>query len=157
MIFIVSVVSDRFWLQALEHCLCAGEPINPEVMWKWKELTGLHIYEGYGQTETVKLIWEKAINLYLHSCSHNFMLDIHRSKKLLSIQVLIAGTFKGMKIKPGSFGKAAPRYDVQVTKQQILRLIFPAKWFVKFFVVLVEGSGWRWHHRTTRTGGKPGH
>lgn len=44
---------DRFQFQALEHCLCAGEPINPEVMSKWKELTGLDIYEGYGQTETV--------------------------------------------------------------------------------------------------------
>lgn len=31
-----------------------------------------------------------------------------------STQVLIAGTFKGMKIKPGSFGKASPGYDVQV-------------------------------------------
>lgn len=44
---------DRFQFQALEHCLCAGEPINPEVMSKWRELTGLDIYEGYGQTETV--------------------------------------------------------------------------------------------------------
>ncbi|XP_055059366.2 acyl-coenzyme A synthetase ACSM3, mitochondrial [Misgurnus anguillicaudatus] len=74
---------SRFQFQALEHCLCAGEPINPEVMWKWKELTGLNIYEGYGQTETV----------------------------------LIAGTFKGMKIKPGSFGKASPGYDVQVVDE----------------------------------------
>lgn len=29
-------------------------------------------------------------------------------------QVLIAGTFKGMEIRPGSFGKASPTYDVQV-------------------------------------------
>ena len=43
----------RFHFQALEHCLSAGEPINPEVMSKWRELTGLDIYEGYGQTETV--------------------------------------------------------------------------------------------------------
>uniref|UniRef100_A0A8C1PPV7 medium-chain acyl-CoA ligase n=1 Tax=Cyprinus carpio TaxID=7962 RepID=A0A8C1PPV7_CYPCA len=76
-------VNGRFMFKALEHCLCAGEPINPEVMWKWKELTGLDIYEGYGQTETV----------------------------------LIAGTFKGMKIKPGSFGKASPGYDVQVVDE----------------------------------------
>ncbi|XP_067308739.1 acyl-coenzyme A synthetase ACSM3, mitochondrial isoform X2 [Pseudorasbora parva] len=74
---------SRYKFQALEHCLCAGEPINPEVMLKWKELTGLDIYEGYGQTETV----------------------------------LIAGTFKGMKIKPGSFGKASPGYDVQVVDE----------------------------------------
>ena len=27
---------------------------------------------------------------------------------------MIAGTFKGMDIKPGSIGKASPAYDVQV-------------------------------------------
>uniref|UniRef100_A0A674AZW6 medium-chain acyl-CoA ligase n=1 Tax=Salmo trutta TaxID=8032 RepID=A0A674AZW6_SALTR len=67
----------------LQHCLCAGEPINPEVMGKWRNATGLDIYEGYGQTETV----------------------------------LIAGTFKGMKIKAGAFGKASPEYDVQVVDE----------------------------------------
>lgn len=33
---------------------------------------------------------------------------------LIIFQVLIAGTFKGMEIRPGSFGKASPAYDVQV-------------------------------------------
>ncbi|XP_058274080.1 acyl-coenzyme A synthetase ACSM3, mitochondrial isoform X1 [Hemibagrus wyckioides] len=75
---------SRFQFHSLEHCLCAGEPINPEVMSKWRELTGLDIYEGYGQTETV----------------------------------LIAGTFKGMEIRPGSFGKASPAYDVQVINEE---------------------------------------
>ncbi|XP_072337753.1 acyl-coenzyme A synthetase ACSM3, mitochondrial-like isoform X3 [Scyliorhinus torazame] len=39
--------------KSLQHCVSAGEPINPEVMEKWKKQTGLDIYEGYGQTETV--------------------------------------------------------------------------------------------------------
>lgn len=33
--------------------MSAGEPINPEVMEQWRRKTGLDIYEGYGQTETV--------------------------------------------------------------------------------------------------------
>ncbi|XP_043829731.1 acyl-coenzyme A synthetase ACSM3, mitochondrial isoform X2 [Dromiciops gliroides] len=37
----------------LKHCVTAGEPINPEVSEQWKNKTGLDIYEGYGQTETV--------------------------------------------------------------------------------------------------------
>ncbi|XP_055994798.1 acyl-coenzyme A synthetase ACSM3, mitochondrial [Sorex fumeus] len=37
----------------LKHCVSAGEPINPEVTEQWKHRTGLDIYEGYGQTETV--------------------------------------------------------------------------------------------------------
>uniref|UniRef100_A0A8C9VFJ0 medium-chain acyl-CoA ligase n=1 Tax=Scleropages formosus TaxID=113540 RepID=A0A8C9VFJ0_SCLFO len=73
-------VNGRYRFPNLEHCVSAGEPINPEVMERWKASTGLDIYEGYGQTETV----------------------------------LIAGTFKGMEIKPGSFGKPSPAYDVQI-------------------------------------------
>ena len=40
----------------LRHCVSAGEPLNPEVIEAWKAATGLTIYEGYGQTETVVLI-----------------------------------------------------------------------------------------------------
>jgi acetyl-CoA synthetase/medium-chain acyl-CoA synthetase len=40
----------------LRHCVTAGEPLNPEVMNRWKAATGLTLYEAYGQTETVVLI-----------------------------------------------------------------------------------------------------
>src|SRR6266404_5821266 len=40
----------------LRHCVSAGEPLNPEVFTAWKAATGLSIYDGYGQTETVILI-----------------------------------------------------------------------------------------------------
>uniref|UniRef100_A0A8C2PIS2 medium-chain acyl-CoA ligase n=1 Tax=Capra hircus TaxID=9925 RepID=A0A8C2PIS2_CAPHI len=39
--------------KSLKHCVSAGEPINPEVTEQWRNRTGLDIYEGYGQTETV--------------------------------------------------------------------------------------------------------
>ncbi len=41
----------RFDLSSIHHCTTAGEPLNPEVTKKWKELTGLQIYEGFGQSE----------------------------------------------------------------------------------------------------------
>jgi acetyl-CoA synthetase/medium-chain acyl-CoA synthetase len=41
---------------ALRHCVSAGEPLNPEVIEGWAESTGLTIYDGYGQTETVLLV-----------------------------------------------------------------------------------------------------
>ncbi|NXA52251.1 ACSM3 synthetase, partial [Nothocercus julius] len=44
---------SSYKFRSLRHCVSAGEPINPEVMREWKEHTGLDIYEGYGQTETV--------------------------------------------------------------------------------------------------------
>ncbi len=43
-------------LAELRHCVSAGEPLNPEVIEVWKQGTGLQLYEGYGQTETVVII-----------------------------------------------------------------------------------------------------
>jgi acetyl-CoA synthetase/medium-chain acyl-CoA synthetase len=43
----------KYRFPTLRHCLGAGEAVNPEVIEAWREGTGHHIYEGYGQTETV--------------------------------------------------------------------------------------------------------
>jgi acyl-coenzyme A synthetase/AMP-(fatty) acid ligase len=40
---------------ALRHCVGAGEPLNPEVIETWRQMTGMTIKDGYGQTETVLL------------------------------------------------------------------------------------------------------
>jgi acetyl-CoA synthetase/medium-chain acyl-CoA synthetase len=40
----------------LRHCVTAGEPLNPEILHRWRGATGLTLYEGYGQTETVVMI-----------------------------------------------------------------------------------------------------
>ena len=47
---------SQFDLSCLHHCSTAGEPLNPEVVKKWKELVGHQIYEGFGQTEGPVLI-----------------------------------------------------------------------------------------------------
>jgi len=49
----MDISGDSF--QALKHCVSAGEPLNPEVIALWKDMVGLDIMEGYGQTETVLL------------------------------------------------------------------------------------------------------
>ena len=43
----------QYDFSSLRHCTSAGEPLNPEVIKIWKEATGLTIYDGYGQTESV--------------------------------------------------------------------------------------------------------
>jgi len=43
----------NYKMPKLRHCISAGEPLNPEVMARWEQGTGLKIYDGYGQTETV--------------------------------------------------------------------------------------------------------
>ncbi|XP_061456369.1 acyl-coenzyme A synthetase ACSM5, mitochondrial-like isoform X1 [Rhineura floridana] len=45
----------RYKFMTLKHCVTGGEPLNPEVLERWKAQTGLDIYEGYGQTETVAI------------------------------------------------------------------------------------------------------
>ncbi len=45
-----------FDLGSIRHSIGAGEPLNPEVMRVWKEMTGTEIYDGYGQTETVNIV-----------------------------------------------------------------------------------------------------
>ena len=42
-------------LPGLGGLIAAGEALNPEVLRAWQEATGLHIRDGYGQTETGQL------------------------------------------------------------------------------------------------------
>lgn len=40
----------------LRLCVSAGESVNPEVVTRWKQLTGVDLLDGYGQTETLMTI-----------------------------------------------------------------------------------------------------
>jgi len=42
-------------LEDLRGMVAAGEALNPEVLYTWREATGLDIRDGYGQTETGQL------------------------------------------------------------------------------------------------------
>jgi len=70
----------QYNLSKLRHCVSAGEPLNHEVIRVWKEKTGLIIYDGYGQTETV----------------------------------LCIGAFPGRECPPGSMGKPAPGWRIEL-------------------------------------------
>jgi acetyl-CoA synthetase len=43
---------SKYDLSSLRYCCTAGEALNPSVFDKFKELTGLEMHEGFGQTET---------------------------------------------------------------------------------------------------------
>ena len=47
---------SKYEWSGLRHCVSAGESLNPEVIKVWRDATGLTIYDGYGQTETVNLL-----------------------------------------------------------------------------------------------------
>ena len=65
---------------AIEHCGNAGEPLSPEIFNKIKDLWGLDMHEGFGQSESTVLI----------------------------------ANFPWFKPKPGSMGKPAPLYDIDI-------------------------------------------
>ena len=43
---------SKYDLSSLEYCTTAGEAMNPSVAETFQKLTGVQIYEGFGQTET---------------------------------------------------------------------------------------------------------
>ncbi|OPZ86049.1 MAG: Acetyl-coenzyme A synthetase [bacterium ADurb.Bin429] len=51
--FLIKEDLSAYDLSALRYCVVAGEPLNPEVYHAFLKATGLKIYEGFGQTETV--------------------------------------------------------------------------------------------------------
>jgi len=47
---------ESFIFKSMRHFVAAGEPLNKEIIEIWKERTGMYIYDGYGQTETVNIL-----------------------------------------------------------------------------------------------------
>ena len=78
--FMLADGMEEYDFGAIEHCGNAGEPLSPEVFNKIKNIWGLDMHEGFGQTES---------------------------------SVLIA-SFPWFKPKPGSMGKPAPLYDIDI-------------------------------------------
>ena len=54
--FMIREDLSKYDLSRLEYCTTAGEALNPNVFLKWKEKTGIMIYESYGQTETTMVL-----------------------------------------------------------------------------------------------------
>lgn len=49
----VKDAEKNYDLSNLKHCISAGEPLNPEVIKKWKRMFDLEIYDGIGMTEVM--------------------------------------------------------------------------------------------------------
>lgn len=49
--FLIKEDLTKFDLSALNYCVVAGEPLNPEVYKQFLDITGIRLMEGYGQTE----------------------------------------------------------------------------------------------------------
>ena len=54
--FLIKEDLKAYDLSSIKHCGIAGEPLNPEVFYQFKEATGLEVKEGFGQSETTVII-----------------------------------------------------------------------------------------------------
>ncbi len=54
--FLIKEDLTQYDFSTIEHCTIAGEPLNPEVYYQFKQATGLAVTEGFGQSETSVLI-----------------------------------------------------------------------------------------------------
>lgn len=50
--FLIKEDLSKYDLSSIKYCTTAGEALNPEVFNRFKEITGVRIFEGFGQTET---------------------------------------------------------------------------------------------------------
>jgi acetyl-CoA synthetase len=78
--FMLADGMEEYDFSSIEHCGNAGEPLSPEIFNKIKEIWGLEMHEGFGQSESTVLI----------------------------------ASFPWFKPKPGSMGKPAPLYDIDI-------------------------------------------
>ena len=71
---------SKYDLSSIKHCTTAGEPLNPEVFEKWKELTGHELREIFGQTELCVTVgtfpWMKVCPGSMGKPSPQFDVDI---------------------------------------------------------------------------------
>lgn len=54
--FMLQEEISKFDLSSVKRWCTAGEPLNPEVFYRWEELTGLKMAEGFGQSEGTVLL-----------------------------------------------------------------------------------------------------
>jgi acetyl-CoA synthetase len=78
--FLIKEDLSGFDFSYIKHTSVAGEPLSPEVYHRIKEMTGLEIREGFGQSETS----------------------------------VMAASFKWLPVKPGSMGKPAPLFGLNL-------------------------------------------
>ncbi|XP_070186257.1 acyl-coenzyme A synthetase ACSM3, mitochondrial-like [Littorina saxatilis] len=91
---------SEFKFPHLRRTLCAGEPVNPELMDAWKAGTGLEIYEGYGQTETTLLCAR-------YPCIEYRPGSMGKASPGIDLQVV---NEDGVPVEPGTEGMLGVRY-----------------------------------------------
>ena len=85
----------------LKYATIAGEPLNPDVFYGWRERTGITLMEGFGQTETTVTICNRVGTTPKAG-------SIGKPSPLYDVDIVDAD---GVRCKPGETGEIVVRCD----------------------------------------------
>jgi acyl-coenzyme A synthetase/AMP-(fatty) acid ligase len=102
-------------LEDLRGMVAAGEALNPEVFYTWREATGLDIRDGYGQTETGQLT-----GMLAETGTDWGDARFARIPKSASAAGACHPTSVGEQARPGSMGRALPGVGLSVRDGELV-------------------------------------
>ena len=131
---------EKYDLSNLRHCISAGEPLNPEIIKKWKELFALDIYDGIGMTEIMVYLSNlNGMNIKPGSCGRP------QPGKICEIV-----NHKGKPLKPGEPGILAVKqsdpglFKEYWNKPDKTHQSFKNGWFLTGDVLYKDEDGYYW-------------
>lgn len=133
-------IVKRYDISSLRHCISAGEPLNPEVIKKWKDMLNLNIYDGIGMTEImVYLSNMPGMKIKYGSCGkpqpgHICEIIDHKGNIL---PVGEPGVLAVKKNDPGLFTE-------YWNKKQITNKSFKNNWFLTGDILYKDEDGYFW-------------
>ena len=136
----VKDAEEKYDLSSLRHCVSAGEPLNPEIIKKWKRQFNLDIYEGIGMTEIMVYLSNlKDMKIKYGSCGkpqpgkicaivdHDGNPILHGEPGVLAVKQTDPGLFKEYWNKPDTTNKS-----------------FKKGWFLTGDVLYQDDEGYFW-------------
>ncbi len=102
--FLIKEDLSQFDLSSVKYCTTAGEALNPEVFNRFRDLTGIKLMEGFGQTETTLCLmtakWMKPKPGSMGKPSPGYDMDLVDED--------------GNSVEPGQVGEIVLRIDKEV-------------------------------------------
>jgi acyl-coenzyme A synthetase/AMP-(fatty) acid ligase len=133
-------IGKNYKLTSLRHCISAGEPLNPEVIKKWKEMFNLNIYDGIGMTEImVYLSNMPGMKIKPGSCGKpqpGHICEIMDNKGN-PLPVMEPGILAVIKNDPGLFNE-------YWNKKEITKNSFKNDWFLTGDILYKDEEGYYW-------------
>jgi acyl-coenzyme A synthetase/AMP-(fatty) acid ligase len=146
MFLTIKEAEKNYDLSSLRHCISAGEPLDTEVIKKWKKRFGLDLYDGIGMTEIMVYLSNfKGMKIKPGSCGkpqpgHLCMIVNQEGKPVSQGE---SGILAVKKTDPGLFKE-------YWNKPQKTNESFKNGWFLTGHVLYRDNEGYYWSGKIKR-------